>query len=414
MKKILIILWLMAPCWIYGQNITYVRGLIDTLASPEFYGRGYVNNGEKIAADFIVKQLKKLKVAPLKYDQYFQKFNLNINTFPGNVSVTINDQSLIPGKDFVMDGYTPTINKKLMTVYLKDNAAATDKHFLKTKLKNKAVIIDTGFKPQKLSKLAESPCVITITDHKPSWSVSSAQQVSKQTGITIMRNSLPTNITSITLDVESKFIAQYQTQNILAKIPGKSVPDSFVFFTAHYDHLGMMGSQTYFPGANDNASGTAMLLDLAAYYSLPEHQPDYTIIFAFFSSEEVGLLGSDYCASHLTVDKNKIKFLINLDMIGTGSEGIKVVNGSVFKGAFSRLCKINEEQHLLKTVSPRGEAANSDHYFFYKQGIPCFFIYTLGKEYSEYHTPEDKSPGPPLTAYNELFRLVTAFVKRLK
>ena len=411
MKKTVIIFWLLFPCWIYSQNLNYVRGIIDTLASPGFYGRGYVNNGEKIAAEFIVKQLKQLKVAPLKYDQYFQKFTLNINTFPGNVNVSIDGNALIPGKDYLIDGFSPTTHKNLSIVYLKDSSAAADKHFLKMKLKNKAVVLDTNIKPEKLSKLLESPCVVTLTNHKLSWDVSSGRQVSKQTGITLSRSCFQHNATNISLNIESKFISQYQTQNILAKIPGKSAPDSFVFFTAHYDHLGMMGSQTYFPGANDNASGTAMLLDLAAYYSLPENQPDYTIVFAFFSSEEAGLLGSKYCAEHLSVDKNKIKFLINLDMIGTGSDGIKVVNGSVFKDAFARLCKINDEQHLLKTVSPRGEAANSDHYFFYKMGIPSFFIYTLGKEYKEYHTPEDKSPGPPLTAYNELFKLVVEFVR---
>lgn len=68
---------------LFSQNVPYARGIIDTLASNEFYGRGYVNNGDKIAADFIVKQLKKNKLRFFTPDT-LQKFPLNVNTFPGH------------------------------------------------------------------------------------------------------------------------------------------------------------------------------------------------------------------------------------------------------------------------------------------------------------------------------------------
>ena len=193
--------------------------------------------------------------------------------------------------------------------------------------------------------------------------------------------------------------------------PEKYYPDSFVVFGAHYDHLGMMGSNTFFPGANDNGSGTAMLLDLAAYYAMPENQPDYSIAFIFFSGEEAGLLGSEYYTEHPLFPLKNIKFMLNLDMVGTGSEGIKVVNGSIFKQEFEKLKALNEKGGYLKSVNERGEAANSDHYYFYKKEVKCFFIYTLGGEYKEYHTVGDKAAGLPLTKYTELFRLVCDFVK---
>jgi aminopeptidase YwaD len=68
---------------------------------------------------------------------------------------------------------------------------------------------------------------------------------------------------TIELDVEAKFLPVYQTQNVAGVIKGTSLTDSMLVVTAHYDHLGMMGKKVYFPGANDNASGTAMLLTLA-------------------------------------------------------------------------------------------------------------------------------------------------------
>ena len=86
-----------------------------------------------------------------------------------------------------------------------------------------------------------------------------------------------------------------------------------------------MGKKTYFPGGNDNASGTSMVLNLMEYYSNPINKPRYTIVFILFAGEEAGLLGSEYYTTHPTKDLNKIKFLLNLDLMGTGEEGMMVV-----------------------------------------------------------------------------------------
>ncbi len=100
-------------------------------------------------------------------------------------------------------------------------------------------------------------------------------------------------------------------------------------------------------------------------------------------------------------------------MVGSGSDGIKVVNGSVLKKEFELLQNINEKEKYLKKVSKRGEAANSDHYPFYRKKVPAFFIYTLGDEYKEYHTPVEKAEKVPMTEYDDLFRLMLAFVNAL-
>ena len=100
-------------------------------------------------------------------------------------------------------------------------------------------------------------------------------------------------------------------------------------------------------------------------------------------------------------------------MVGTGSAGITVVNGRVYKEAFQKLAEINEEQLLLKEVKARGEACNSDHCPFYMKGVPSFFIYTRGDEYQEYHNVKDRNADLPLTEYEDLFRLMIEFIDNI-
>jgi Zn-dependent M28 family amino/carboxypeptidase len=208
----------------------------------------------------------------------------------------------------------------------------------------------------------------------------------------------------------SEFYDAFQTQNIIGYVKGKVQPDTFLVFTAHYDHLGQMGPEAYFPGGNDNASGTAMLLDLASYFSDKHNRPYYSVVFIAFGGEEAGLLGSFYYVNHPLFPLSQIKFLINIDMVGSGSDGIKVVNGSVFKNDFERMVKLNDKNNYLKKVSPRGAAANSDHFPFYDKGVPSFFIYTLGDECKEYHNIYDTPENVPYTEYDDLFRLLTDFM----
>jgi aminopeptidase YwaD len=400
---------------LFSQNLTYVKGVIDTLTSSGFYGRGYVNNGDKIAAEFIVKQLEKEKLLFFASGA-LQPFHLNVNTFPGELKLEVNGILKKPGVDYMVMPNSQSMKQSFKTLVLNEKTLSTpklSKKFDGLKVLKRALIVDTGFKDLKNKKLQDTPLLVVIRDKGITWHVSNRQSNKKYAEIIINRNTLPADIKKVSVNIEAKQQDNYQTQNVVGYISGKVYPDSFVVFGAHYDHLGMMGSETCFPGANDNSSGTAMLLDLAAYYSKPENQPDYSMVFIFFSGEEAGLIGSEYYTAHPLFPLNKIKFMLTLDMVGTGSEGIKVVNGSIFKPEFEKLKSLNEKGGYVKTVSERGEAANSDHYFFYKNGVKCFFIYTLGNEDKEYHTVGDKADILPLTKYNELFKLVCDFVKKL-
>ena len=104
-----------------------------------------------------------------------------------------------------------------------------------------------------------------------------------------------------------------------------------------------------------------------------------------------------------------ILFLVNLDILGTGDEGITVVNGAVHTKEFELLSKINNEREYLVKVKKRGKAAISDHYPFSEANVPCFYIYTMGG-IKAYHDVYDVPETLPLTEFEDLFRLLTDFV----
>ena len=173
-----------------------------------------------------------------------------------------------------------------------------------------------------------------------------------------------------------------------------------------------MGKHAYFPGANDNASGVAMLLELAAHYARPENRPAYSVAFLLFGGEEAGLLGSAYFVAHPLVPLKRIKFLINLDLLGTGEEGATVVNGRVFEAPYHRLVALNEAHHYLLQLAPRGRAANSDHFPFSEAGVPAFFIYTRGGS-KAYHDVNDRPKALSLVGFAGTYKLVHALLNKL-
>lgn len=393
-----------------AQDINYVRSIVDTLSSPSMHGRGYVEKGDEIAADFIRNEFVNLGLKRFK-KSYFQEFPISMNTFPGDIELTVDDLELVPGKDFILYSSSPKVNGDFELVWILSDSLGNyslGENSDSTALHKKVIVTNTTQK--EFSKVGYRAAGIIYLADKLSWHVADGRFVKDYFELQMVKEELPLNSKSIQLKAKNKYFDAYTTRNIIGFIEGKSRPDEFIVFSAHYDHLGRMGSNALFPGANDNASGTAMILDLAKHYSKPENQPEQSVVFMAFSAEEAGLVGSFYYAYHPLFPLEKIKFLVNLDMVGSGSDGIKVVNGTIFKEAFQTLVDINTEMEYLKQVSKRGEAANSDHYPFYTNGVPSFFIYTLGDESREYHNIYDTPENVPFTDYEDLFKLMTAFV----
>jgi hypothetical protein len=250
--------------------------------------------------------------------------------------------------------------------------------------------------------------LLELTTEKLSFGV--ARYTARIPYFAVNASACPDTITSLEITLVNRYIDNYKTVNVAGYVPGTVCPDSFLVFTSHYDHLGLMGRKTYFPGANDNASGVAMTLILAQYFQV--HPQRFSTVFLVFSGEEAGLLGSGFFVEHPLINLSGIKFLVNLDLVGTGIDGITVVNGSVFPEQFNKLMGLNEKGKLLPALQKKGRACNSDHCPFYMKNIPCFFIYTLGG-IAAYHDLDDRPETLPLNGFEGLAKLLIEFAGSL-
>jgi Zn-dependent M28 family amino/carboxypeptidase len=160
--------------------------------------------------------------------------------------------------------------------------------------------------------------------------------------------------------------------NVMGAIKGTISPDTCMIFSAHYDHIGTNRSvsafagDSVFNGANDNASGVALLIELAKYYAALKNNR-YTLMFIAFSGEEIGLLGSAYMASN--TDQSYIRALFNFDMVG-------------------RSVNRNTKKCMVITRSPRTviKKLNAELYpqqgFFIPDMFPAQNLFTRSDQYS--------------------------------
>ncbi len=208
--------------------------------------------------------------------------------------------------------------------------------------------------------------------------------------------SLPEKLLSATTMLQRQ---EVKTQNIIFKLEGadSELKNEVVVVGAHYDHLGMggQGSGSRVPdtiaphyGADDNASGTIGVMQLAGRMAALEEKPKRSIVFATFGAEELGLLGSAYMAKNMPFEADAVQAMLNFDMIGRLNEDKAVVIGGTGTAAESEamLDQLKSEHALKLSYSPEGFGA-SDHTSFYAQDIPVFFISTGA--HSDYHTPAD-------------------------
>lgn len=187
------------------------------------------------------------------------------------------------------------------------------------------------------------------------------------------------------------------TQNVIGYIEGAD-PDlkhEFIVLGAHYDHLGMGGPSSKKPdtvgihlGADDNASGTAALLEIAERLAANKTELKRSILFIAFGAEEQGLIGSKYFVNNPLIPLSAIKLMMNMDMVGRMNAEKHLYMG----GAAS----FNGGMELMKSLGPivginpiviAYDVGGSDHVSFYKKNISVLGFHTGG--HPQYHTPED-------------------------
>lgn len=180
--------------------------------------------------------------------------------------------------------------------------------------------------------------------------------------------------------------------NVVGYVEGSKRPERFLVVTAHYDHLGVRDKQIY-NGADDNASGVAVLLQLAAHFA--RVRPANSIIFAALDGEEEGLLGARALVKWLKEEHRDIVLDVNMDMVSHSERGELYASGAYHTPSLAPALKLLAARapvHLLlghdRPEQGHDDWTNqSDQYAFHKAGIP--FVYFGVEDHKDYHKPTD-------------------------
>lgn len=396
-----------------AQHRDFAQNVIDTLCSDDLAGRGYVNDGDAKAAEYIADQYQKIGLKPLT-KHYFQHFKLDVNTIP-TCEVKLGERTLEAGIDYMVAPHSGSVEGRYSVFHIDEKLLGKRSVVRKVrKAVSKGQAIAIGLFDERDQKLQEQLAsirdlckghLLIIQKKNLIWSVSRMQAGFAELWFTQDVG----QIDRISVNIDAEFKPRYRSQNVLGYVEGTAAPDTFIIFCGHYDHLGKMGDAIYY-GANDNASGIAMLLDMAQYFV--DHPQHFSIAFIAFGGEEAGLVGSRF---HVMEDPTylpleRTRFVFNMDLMGNGEDGATIVNGSLFPEYFEELVKLNSEKKYLPSIRMRGKAANSDHYFFGEKGVPSFFIYTMGS-YTHYHIPQDNANNLELGEYyDRSFQLIRDYI----
>jgi hypothetical protein len=210
-----------------------------------------------------------------------------------------------------------------------------------------------------------------------------------------------------------------EVENVAALLPGEGPhADEYVFIGAHYDHLGHGGPGSLAPwshgihhGADDNASGTAAMLELADRFAHLGPQ-QRSIVFIAFTGEEEGLIGSSYFVNHPPIELTNVIAMLNLDMVGRVSKDKLLLGGEGTATAFPGLVEKADEGLRLKLGEfEKGGFGPSDHMSFARKKIPVLFFFS--GLHMDYHRPTDTADKINYKGMDEVVELGTKLVEEL-
>ena len=246
---------------------------------------------------------------------------------------------------------------------------------------------------------------------KLGWSRKSLQETMNRSLESIAFD-IKRTVLKISIDLE---ITKSRAANVVGKIKSgnRKYRDEYIVIGAHFDHLGYGGAgsgsrtaniEALHPGANDNASGTAGLLELAQKLSSNKSRLKRSILLVGFDAEEKGLLGSKYFVENPPVRLKNIVSMINMDMIGGIKDSTVNIGGVGTSPTFRPLLDSLKTVYPLKfSISTQG-LGPSDHASFYSKDIPVLFFFS--GFHDEYHTPEDTWKNINLKGEKDLLDLI--------
>lgn len=391
LSLILGIFFLLKTGQLFGQ--ISIKKKITLLSDDTLYGRGTYKDGHIKAATLITTWLK--NIGESNIIQPFPVITNRIQTF--ECSFFSN------GNKVPIDCYPHPASPSILATFNLTSLTANN-------FKSQIAVSDTLFLKNSINTNNQ----ITLINRKyQAHSYSQVQHQSVQLHINQQDNKVPAEtliaIDSLNLIIDAK-IDTITAYNILSKPPMvKKKKKINVLLMAHYDHLGALNDEIIFNGANDNASGVAFVFNLLEKRSILEKQ-NITLQFAFWSGEEMGLLGSNYAYSHNLISVYKPDFILNFDMVASGNGSFGVVGAKDFPNAFTLLKTRADSLNI--PLKARANAPNGDHYFFLKAGISGFYIYS-DKGTQPYHHPGDKPSTLDYEQMEQLEMLILSFLANL-
>ena len=416
MKKLLLLILAVVSMQLSAQDLAHYKKIVKELSSAKYQGRGYAEDGANKAGKWIAKEFAKVGVDEVTC----QPFTLNINTFPGKMDVRVDGKKLTPGVDFTLREFNPGLKGEFKLYYVDMENFDAEKMYadLATPEYQGAMVVcdfmfsmKNGKAFRKLSSKKDCSNVgMVYTWEEPLKFYKAYGEVVREKPIIWVKHDFPKNAKTIKVDMENEFLKDYECFNVIAKVEGNR-HDSCYVFTAHYDHLGKLGKKTYYPGAHDNASGTAGIITFAAHYA--KNKPEFDMYFIAFSGEDANLRGSDWYVEHPVVPLSQIKFLFNLDMIADNNPKQYCEFNDVAMDGFALFEKINAEKGYFQALDRHVLDENSDHWPFAKKNVPVvFFMNEKGDAYKYYHTVHDTYKNHISTNYEPSFKIIKDFIEK--
>ena len=419
MKKIVFLIVLaLAGIQVSAQNLAHYKSIIKELSSSKYQGRGYAKDGANKAGKFLQKEYEKAGVDEV----IIQPFKLDINTFCGKMEMSADGKKLRPGIDFSMREYSPGVHGKFPVYHvdtLNFNPERIFADLAKPEYANCLVACEFWFTYRhkdvfsRLQKKGECPNAGLIY----TWAApikffkAYGDHIVDKPIIWVTPEAID-GVKNVSVDVDNKFLKDYECFNVIAKVAGQR-HDSCYVFTAHYDHIGNLGKKVFYAGANDNASGTAAVVTLAEYYA--KNRPPYDMYFLAFSGEDANLRGSNWYVEHPIVPLEQIKYLFNIDMIGDNNPVQYCEVSDEGMRGFSLFEQINKGKNYFKELHRGDLAANSDHYPFATRYVPCIFLENeKGDAFQYYHTIFDTYETVRFDSYEPIFKMVRDFIEEYK
>ncbi len=435
----------------------YYNLVVKELSSGTYMGRSDYANGDIRAAKFIIGELQKAGAEPVisgqtefrsaypvrksvvrpfgygrwqtadsLYFPYLQNFTYPLNVMRGAMSLSVDGVKMEPTVDYTVKEFSPSCSGEFKVEVLEEEYYTPEKFFKYLNsgaFKKSFILLDwQRFKEKmpvddmEIYNTYFSPLDMVgglILQDKEQFPFFKARSYYRTPMPVLMVNStFPKEAGSLKIEIESEMIPQHDAHNIIARIEGTKGNDERILFMAHYDHLELMGKDNVFAGANDNASGVAMLLSLAKYFSI--HKPETTVDFLFLDGEEENLLGAFYYAENAPAPLEKIKYAVNVDMVGDTGDTLICEISKEGENGLQLFREINKgTRGGFNDIKCQELTDNSDHYAFALKGVPVIYFTVEGEYYKYYHTPRDIYDNTSDMNFERIFNLITSFVSRI-